>query len=443
MQRFVRSLVCILSIVGMTLMPAAYAQTPTVAGGQISADDVNFQRPYVIGIVAFNKGDYDRAKTKFREALQVIPNHQGALTYLMVAGFNSQDGKTTAEAGDRLIAAGDDSSQTLFIAAKGHRLAGNEAKAREYFSLIADRDDDPYLDSAELALSESGLNYRPKGLRGSIILAYEHDSNIPASPTDSSTSSGSGISDNRWVITTSLQYNRRLGQRYYVGGSLILLDQFNHRDEAKNLEIDLARFGVHGGMVGNGWDVKLGIEHEDIGFGHDEYLQTDRAVLTYNQRITNNYRISLLGKIADDTFRLNNAQDAIKTDFEFNNSILLPSIREGARLSLDYRYRDNNTDHTSVYSYNSDQYRIGFLSSLPWWSTYVDVSYRLEKRNYDEPNPTIKRRDTYRESSLKLGKVWTRNVRNEIYYRSYDDNSNIDTYDYDQETTGINIIYSF
>jgi tetratricopeptide (TPR) repeat protein len=438
------SFVCLITLQVLSGIQTAYAETtPATQAKPDPTNDVSFQRPFIIGIVAFNKEDYARAIEKFKAALQVAPDNKGALTYLMFAGFKANDGKTTADAGDRLIALGDDTSRTLFITARGHRLAGNEAQARIYFSQIADRDDDPYLDSAEFALSETGLNYRPKGLRGSLTLAYEHDTNISASPSDSSSTTGTDLADDRWVITASLQYNHRIGERYYVGGSLVALDQFYDGTAARNFEIDLARFGIHGGMVGSGWDVKLAYEHEELGFGHDEYIQTERGILTYNQRITNNYRITLVGRIADDIFKQSSIQDAVKTDYEFNNSILLPFVTEGARLSLDYRYRKNDTDDTSVFSYDSDQYRVGIFSPLPWWSTYIDVSYTREDRDYDEPNPTVVRSDKYTEQSFKLGKVWTRNLRNEIYYHYYDASSNIAQFEYDQETTGINFIYSF
>jgi len=406
------------------------------------ANDVRFQRPFIIGIVAFNKEDYAKAIKKFQQALSVAPGNKSALTYLMFAGFKSENGKVTADAGDQLIAAGDDSSRTLFIAAKGHRLANNENRAREYFGRIAEREDDPYQTSAELALAETGLSYRPKGLRGSFILAYERDTNISSAPSDAANVNASNIKDFRWAVTASAQYNHRIGERYYVGASTLLLDQFYKKDEAHDFEIDLARFGVHAGIVGYGWDAKLALEHEDVGFGHDEFIDTERLIITYNQKITKNYRISLVGKVADDTFPDNSLQDAKKYDFEFNNRILLPFIAQGASISLDYRKRENDTDDTSTFSYESDQYRVGVFSPLPWFSTYVDISYRKEDREYDEPNPTD-RNDTYKETSFKLGKVWNRSLRNEIYYRYYDADSSLSSFVYDQETTGINLIYSF
>jgi len=407
-----------------------------------SANDVRFQRPFIIGIVAFNKGDYPKAIKKFQQALTVDPNNKGALTYLMFAGFKSENGAVTAQAGDKLIANGDDSSRTLFIAAKGHRLANNEQQAREYFGRIAERQDDPYQTSSELALAETGLNYRPKGFSGSLIVAYERDTNIASAPSDSANVNASNIKDFRWVVTASAQYNHRIGERYYIGATGLLLDQFYKNNVSKDFEVELARLGFHGGIVGYGWDAKLAVEHELIGFGHDEFINTNRAILSYNQKITKNYRISLIGRVADDTFPQNGQQDAKKYDFEFNNRILLPFVAQGASLSLNYRRRENDTDRTSTFSYESDQYRVGIFSPLPWYSTYVDVSYRKEDREYDEPNPTD-RDDKYKETSLKIGKVWNRNFRNEIYYRYYDAQSSLDTFVYDQETTGINLIYSF
>ncbi len=406
------------------------------------ANDVRFQRPFIIGIVAFNKGNYAKAIKKFQRALKVAPNNKGALTYLMFAGFKAENGKVTAQAGDKLIANGDDSSRTLFITAKGHRLAKNENRAREYFGRIADRPDDPYQTSAELALAETGLSYRPKGFNGSIITAYERDTNISSAPSDSANVNASNIKDFRWTVTASAQYNHRIGERFYVGVTGLLLDQFYKKSGSKNFEVDLARLGFHAGMVGFGWDTRLAVERELVGFGHDEFIVTNRATLTYNQKITKNYRVSLVARVADDTFPQNSLQDAKKYDFEFNNRVLLPFIAQGASVSLDYRKRENNTDDTSTFSYESDQYRASFFSPLPWYSTYIDISYRKEDRDYDEPNPTD-RNDKYRETSFKIGKVWNRSFRNEIYYRYYDADSSLASFVYNQETTGINLIYSF
>ena len=406
------------------------------------ANDVRFQRPFIIGIVAFNKEDYAKAIKKFQRALKVAPGNKGALTYLMFAGFKSENGKVAAQAGDQLIAAGDDSSRTLFITAKGHRLAENENQAREYFGRIAEREDDPYQTSAELALAETGLSYRPKGLRGSLILAYERDTNIASAPSDSANVNSTNVKDFRWVVTASSQYNHRIGERYYVGATGLLLDQFYTRNDARDFEVELARVGVHAGMVGYGWDTKLAVERELVGFGHDAFITTNRAILTYNHQVTKNYRVSLIGRVADDTFEQNSDQNAKKSDFEFNNRVLLPFVAQGASLSLNYRYRENETDDTSTFSYESDQYRIGVFTPLPWFSTYVDVSYRKEDREYDEPNPTD-RDDEYRETSFKIGKVWNRSFRNEIYYRYYNADSTLDNFTYEQETTGINLIYSF
>ena len=406
------------------------------------ANDIRFQRPFIIGIVAFNKQDYAKAIKKFQQALKAAPGNKGALTYLMFAGFKSENGQVTAQAGDQLIAAGDDSSRTLFIAAKGHRLAENENKAREYFGRVAERDDDPYQTSSELALAETGLSYRPKGFRGSLILAYERDTNISSAPSESGNNNSTNIKDFRWVVTASGQYNHRIGERFYIGATGLLLDQFYNKNEAHNFELDLARVGVHAGMVGYGWDTKLAVEHELVGFGHDEFIATNRAILTYNQKITKNYRLSVVGRIADDSFEQNSLQDAKKYDLELNNRILLPFIAQGASVSLDYRYRENDTDNTSTFSYESDQYRVGFFTPLPWFSTYVDISYRKEDRDYDEPNPT-QRDDVYKETSFKVGKVWNRSLRNELYYRYYDADSSLTSFVYDQETTGINLIYSF
>jgi len=425
----------------------SFAQTPISLAADKKpvvnpASDVRFQRPFIIGVVAFNKGDYEKAIKKFQRALSVAPNNKSALTYLMFAGFKAEDGKVTAQAGDRLIANGDDSSRTLFITAKGHRLAKNENRAREYFGRIAERPDDPYQTSAELALAETGLGYRPRGFNGSLIVAYERDTNISSAPGESANVNASNIKDFRWAVTASAQYNHRIGERFYIGGTGLLLDQFYNKDVSKNFEIDLARFGVHAGMVGYGWDAKLAVERELVGFGHDEFITTNRAILTYNQKITKNYRVSLIGRIAYDTFPQNGLQDAKKYDFEFNNRILLPIIAQGASISLNYRKRDNDTDNTSTFSYESDQYRASFFTPLPWYSTYVDISYRRENRDYNEPNPTS-RNDKYSETSFKLGKVWNRSFRNEIYYRYYDADSSLANFVYDQETTGINLIYSF
>lgn len=430
----------ILFIAGFSQIPVTLAADKKPAVNP--ANDVRFQRPFIIGIVAFNKGDYAKAIKKFQRALKVAPNNKGALTYLMFAGFKAENGKVTAQAGDKLIANGDNSSRTLFIAAKGHRLAKNENRAREYFGRIADRPDDPYQTSAELALAETGLSYRPKGFNGSLIVAYERDTNISSAPSDSANVNASNIKDFRWAVTASAQYNHRIGERFYVGVTGLLLDQFYEKSVSHNFEVDLARLGFHTGMVGYGWDGKLAVERELIGFGHDQFIVTNRAILTYNQKITKNYRISLVARIADDTFPQNSQQNAQKRDIEFNNRVLLPFIAQGASLSLDYRKRSNDTDDTSTFSYESDQYRASFFSPLPWYSTYVDVSYRKENRDYDEPNPT-ERNDNYRETSIKIGKVWNRNLRNEIYYRYYDAESTLDTFVYDQETTGINLIYSF
>jgi len=406
------------------------------------ANDIRFQRPFIIGIVAFNKGDYEKAIKKFQRALKVSPDNKGALTYLLFAGFKAENGKVTAQAGDKLIANGDDSSRTLFITAKGHRLANNENQAREYFGRIADRPDDPYQTSAELALAETGLSYRPKGWNGSLITAYERDTNISSAPSDSANVNASNIKDFRWVFTAASQYNHRIGERFYIGVSGLALSQFYNKRVAQNFEVDLARLGAHVGMVGYGWDGKLAVERELIGFGHDEFIKTNRAILTYNQKITKNYRISLVARIADDQFPQNGLQDATKFDLELNNRVLLPFIAQGASFSLGYRKRDNDTDNTSTFSYESDQYRASFFSPLPWFSTYVDISYRKEDREYDEPNPTV-RNDDYRETSIKIGKVWNRSFRNEIYYRYFDADSSLTNFVYDQETTGINLIYSF
>lgn len=409
------------------------------------ANDIRFQRPFIIGIVAFNKKDYAKAIKKFQQALKAAPGNKGALTYLMFAGFKSENGQVTAQAGDQLIAAGDDSSRTLFIAAKGHRLAKNENQAREYLGRIAERDDDPYQTSSELALAETGLNYRPKGLRGSLVLAYERDTNISSAPAqaDASNNTSTNIKDFRWVVTASAEYNQRIGERYYIGASTLLLDQFYNKDIANDFEVDLARFGAHGGIVGYGWEVNLAVEHENVGLGHDEFIETNRAALTYSHNITKNYRISLVGRIADDTFPQRSLQDAKKYDFEFNNRVLVPFIAQGASISLDYRHRKNDTDDTSTFSFESDQYRIGLFTPLPIYSTYyLDVSYRKEDRDYDELNPTS-RDDDYYETSLKIGKVWNRHFRNELYYRYYDADSSLTSFVYDQETTGINLIYSF
>lgn len=406
------------------------------------ANDIRFQRPLIIGIVAFNKENYAKAIKKFQRALKVAPGNKGALTYLMFAGFKSKNGQVTAQAGDQLIAAGDDSSRTLFITAKGHRLAKNENQAREYFGRIAERDDDPYQTSAELALADTGLSYRPKGFRGSLILAYERDTNISSTPNDAANVGASDTKDFRWVVTASVQYNHRVGERFYVGATGLLLDQFYNKSEAHNFEVDLARAGVHAGMVGYGWDAKVAIERELVGFGHDEFITTNRAILTYNHQVMKNYRISLVARVADDTFEQNSTQNATKLDLEFNNRILLPFVAAGASLSLNYRHRDNKTDNTSTFSYDSNQYRISFFTPLPWFSTYIDISYSKEDRDYDEPNPT-ERNDEYRETSLKIGKVWSRNLRNEIYYRYYDADSSLNSFVYDRETTGINLIYSF
>ncbi len=406
------------------------------------ANDIRFQRPFIIGIVAFNKGNYDKAIKKFQRALKVAPNNKGALTYLMFSGFKAENGKVTAQAGDKLIANGDDSSRTLFITAKGHRLAKNENLAREYFGRIADRPDDPYQTSAELALAETGLSYRPKGFNGTFITAYERDTNISSAPSGSANVNASNIKDFRWAVTASAQYNQRIGERYYVGVTGLLLDQFYKKSVSHNFEVDLARLGFHAGMVGYGWDGRLAIERELVGFGHDEFIITNRAILTYNQKVTKNYRISLVARVADDRFPQNGSQDATKTDFEFNNRVLLPFLTQGASVSLDYRKRKNDTDDTSTFSYESDQYRASFFTPLPWYSTYLDISYRKEDRDYDEPNPTD-RNDDYRETSFKIGKVWNRSLRNEIYYRYYDAESSLASFVYNQETTGINLIYSF
>ena len=405
-------------------------------------NDIRFQRPFIVGIVAFNKGDYDKAIKKFQRALKVAPNNKSALTYLMFSGFKAKNGNITAQAGDKLIANGDDSSRTLFITAKGHRLANNEKLARKYFGRIAERPDDPYQTSAELALAETGLSYRPKGLSGALITAYERDTNISSAPSDSANVNASNIKDFRWVVTASAQYNQRIGKRYYIGVSGLLFDQFYKKDISHNFGVDLARLGVHTGVVGYGWDGRIAVERELIGFGHDEFIVTNRAILTYNQKITKNYRLSLVARIADDRFPQNSLQDATKTDLEFNNRILLPFLAQGASISLDYRKRKNDTDDTSIFSYKSNQYRASFFTPLPWHSTYLDISYRKEDRDYNEPNPTD-RNDKYHETSFKIGKVWNRSLRNEIYYRYYDAESSLASFVYDQETTGINLIYSF
>ncbi len=406
------------------------------------ANDVRFQRPFIIGIVAFNKEDYAKAIKKFQQALKVAPEHKGVLTYLMFAGFKAKNGKVTTDAGDKLIAQGNDSSRTLFITGKGHRLAGNESQAREYFGRVAQREDDPYQTSSELALAETGLSYRPKGFTGSLILAYERDTNISSAPSDAGNANATNVKDYRWVVTASAQYNHRIGERFYVGATGLLLDQFYNKGEAHDFELDLARIGVHAGIAGYGWDAKLALEHEEIGYGHDELIDTERAILTFNKKVTKNYRITLIGKISDDTFQQNSLQNAEKSDYEIKNRVLLPFIAQGASISLDYRYRENDTDNTSIYSYDSDQYRAAMFSPLPWWSLYTEVAYRKEDRDYDQPNPT-KRNDKYTEESVRLGKVWNRSLRSEIYYRYYDADSSLPNFIYDQETTGVNLIYTF
>lgn len=427
-----------LTLSGFVFPPLICAQAlPSEASDPSS--DVRVQRPLILGVVAFNQERYQDAIMQFKKALAVSPGNVEALNYLLVAAFKINEHSTAVEAGEGLVKAGVNTNYVLFILAKSYREVGNEDKAQEYFQVLAGSEGDPYQDSAEFALAETGFNYRPKGFRGTLIGAYEHDTNVASSPAASSVT-GTSVEADRAIATLLLEYNHRIGERWYVGGSLLGFANFYKDDLAKPFENALARFDAHAGLVGKGWDVRLMAEHEVTTLDNRKFVESDRVTLAYNQRIAKNYRATLQASAARDKFTGNPAQDADNYNYEWRNLFLLPFIKEGASLALDYKYQDNKAG--SVFGFDAHSGRVAIFS--PFAQTfYFELASRYESRDYDQPNPTERSDDIY-ENSIRFGKVWNKNLRNELYFRKIKNNSTVNTFfTYDQEVTGINAIVSF
>jgi len=241
------------------------------------------------------------------------------------------------------------------------------------------------------------------------------------------------------VTTLQLEYDHRIDERWYVGGSLLGFGNFYYDFLAKPFENTLGRFDLHAGLVGLGWDVRLTAEHEVTTLDDRKFVDTDRLTLAYNQSITKNYRISLQGSAARDKFPSNSEQDADNYNFDWRNLLLLPFVQEGASLSLDYKYQDNKA--SSIFGFDAHSGRVAIFS--PFAETfYVELASRYENRDYDQPNPTT-RTDGIHENSIRFGKVWNKNLRNELYFRKTKNNSSLDTFTYEQEVTGLNAIVSF
>ena len=409
----------------------------------IDTNSVFFQRPYILGVVAFNQERFEDAIVQFRRALKYIPDESAALTYLMFSGFQLEDGATTTEAGEKLITQGKDSGRTLFITAKGYRLAGDEQKAREYFGRIADREDDPYVDAAEFALAETGLNYRPKGFRGSAIFGAENDSNVASAP-DQDIVGAQDIDDSRLVGTLQLSYNHRLGARYHLGSNLAAWIQSYSDDASGAFAYSTTRGDLHGGVVGQGWDLQLTAEQEILDRDRADYLESLRYKLVYNQKITDSYRLTIRGDLSDDDYKgVYDPQDGESTSYGLQNRFMTPEVVQGSYFSLDFNSRRNETPSLSIYSFDAVGAKLSFFSPLPKWSLYTNIHYRGEERTYDKVAGFSDREDTAAEWYFKLGKFWSRKLRSEAFYQLYDNDSNLVANTYEKVVYGAQVIYGF
>lgn len=416
-------------------LPVAVAAAPA-----LTADtDVRFQRPFILGVVAYNQKRYGDAINHLQQALALYPDEPTALTYLFYAAQQHGDHATIIGAGELLVRQDRAGGLIYYMLAKAYRVQGDEARARAAFQRVADAPNDPYRDAAEYALAETGLSYRPHGWHGVFNLGYEYDDNVSPTPVETG-QARQNIRDQRLVSYAQAEYQHRLGERFFVGAKALGYDQ-SHGDAGKFFDYRSFTAGVNAGVVGIGWDVRLDLQRDDAELRGDDYLESRRAIVAANVRAARHYTVTVKGSFAVDDF-VDSSLDADRTEYQLLNRLLLPRVKDGASVTLSLHALDNDTDRLSAAGYASRTVRVGGQSPLPWWSLFLDISGGREQREYDMPNPT-QRDDTLHDAAVTLTKQWRRHWSNSVYYRRVKNDSTVDAFSYVQHVYGVSLVFAF
>lgn len=430
---------------------AAFALAVGLAAGPVGAQAPapGFEPLYERALEALKNKRYEIAVPLLRQALTMNPGSLEVRKFLSVAAFQRGDFKLAAEVAQSYLARASDDEVRLILARSRLQL-GDRTEARRLFSAIADNPDSKFRQDARAAIdaidrmerraAEDRYYARPEGLNGLVIAGFEYDSNI-AQTVDPSTSGASDVNDYRFTATLDANYDFRFGDRFYAGPGFLQISNL-HFNEGHRFDLQLYRFSAHGGIVGEGWEGRLGFEYDLVRFGYHTELISRRIAGRYVNIVTPEFIVIALPSVSWDDYPNNRDQDAVKARIELRNRIYVPQIVERAYLKVRYDGVLNETERKTTSRYFYNKFGLGFWTPLPakGFSLSVDATY--EFRKFDEPQPTS-RSDRTLDWIATIAYDWTEDFSTEFSVNRIVTNSDVENFDKSQYIAGLRGIFSF